>query len=149
MLQKILSLLPGGNCAGFGGCGKATCQACAEAIAAGESVALCPACSQETVDAIAEAVNRTSVEIEEQIAFIACGGDAAGKERLAVEGCKSCKDAVAGGFARGECKNGCTGIGDCVNVCLFGAMEIENNSIRIDRDKCNGCGACANAAVYM
>ena len=90
MLEKILKLLPGGDCAGYGGCGKATCQACAEAIAAGESVALCPACSKETVDEIAKAVNRETTEVTEKIAFIACSGDAAGKVRLA--NCKSCKE---------------------------------------------------------
>lgn len=145
MLEKILKLLPGGDCAGFGGCGKATCQACAEAIAAGESIALCPACSQDVVDEIAKATDRVSVEVTEKIAFIACSGDAAGKARLA--GCESCKAAVDAGFVRGECKNGCVGIGDCVKVCQFGAMTAEDGNIVIDREKCNGCGACANAAV--
>ena len=90
MLEKILKLLPGGDCAGFGGCGKATCQACAEAIAAGESIALCPACSQDVVDEIAKAMNKETTEVTEKIAFIACSGDAAGKARLA--GCESCTD---------------------------------------------------------
>ena len=40
MNAKILSLLPGGDCGGLGGCGKDTCQACAEAIAAGGSVCM-------------------------------------------------------------------------------------------------------------
>ena len=35
VVKKILSLLPGVDCGGFGGCGKASCEECAEAIAAG------------------------------------------------------------------------------------------------------------------
>jgi Na+-translocating ferredoxin:NAD+ oxidoreductase RNF subunit RnfB len=80
MMEKILKLLPGGDCAGFGGCGKTTCQACAEAIAAGESVALCPACKQETVDAIAEIMEVPTVETKDEIAYVFCAGRAAGKE---------------------------------------------------------------------
>ena len=54
--KQILAILPGVDCAGFGGCGYPTCEACAQAIAEGGSVALCPACSQDAVDAIAEDV---------------------------------------------------------------------------------------------
>ena len=34
---RILSLLPGVDCGGFGGCGYPTCEACAQAIAEGKS----------------------------------------------------------------------------------------------------------------
>lgn len=40
VVRKILSLLPGSDCKGLGGCGRKTCLDCAEAIADGESVAL-------------------------------------------------------------------------------------------------------------
>ena len=49
---------------------------------------------------------------ENMIAFVFCSGDAAGKARFA--GCSSCKDAVESGFQRGECKNGCVGVGSCI-----------------------------------
>ena len=52
--EQILSVLPGVDCNGHGGCGKSSCSECAEAIAAGESPALCPACTQTEVDKIAE-----------------------------------------------------------------------------------------------
>lgn len=145
LVEKVLKLLPGVDCAGFGGCGKATCAECAEAIASGEGVALCPACNQETVDAIAEALGVETVAAKDEIAFIACSGDAAGKKRLA--GCASCKEAVEAGFVRGECKSGCVGIGSCIDVCKFDAMSVENGDVSVSRDKCTGCGACANANV--
>ena len=70
VVRKILSLLPGVDCGGLGGCGKKTCRECAESIAAGESVALCPACKQETVDAIATVMGVPSVEAKDQVAYV-------------------------------------------------------------------------------
>lgn len=89
VVRKILSLLPGVDCGGLGGCGKKTCQECAESIAAGEGVALCPACGQDTVDAIAEAMGVPSAEAKDQVAYVFCMGSAAGKERF--KGAKSCQ----------------------------------------------------------
>lgn len=138
VIEKILSLLPGADCGG--GCGKETCRACAEAILSGESVALCPACGQEAVDAIANVCGRETEETKDEIAFVFCSGDAAGKKRFAG---KTCREAKEAGFERGECKYGCIGCGDCVSVCKFDAMKAVDGEVIIDPEKCNGCGACA------
>lgn len=145
VIKKILSLLPGVDCGGFGGCGKATCAECAEAIETTKNVAMCPAVKQETVDQIAALLGVETVPVKDEIAFIACSGSAAGKTRFA--GCKSCREAVESGFVRGECKDGCVGVGSCMDVCKFDAMKLENGKVYIDKEKCSGCGACANAAV--
>lgn len=147
MNAKILSLLPGGDCFGHGGCGKATCAECAEAIAAGESAALCPACDQAAVDAIAEALGRETEEAKDFVAFVACSGNAAGKERFA--GCGSCEEAVEMGFVKGDCRDGCVGCGSCVAFCKFGAMKMADGDVIIDTEKCNGCGACADAGACV
>lgn len=145
VIKKILSLLPGVDCGGFGGCGKATCAECAEAIETTKNVAMCPAVKQETADQIAAVLGVESAPVKDEIAFIACGGSAAGKARFASAG--SCKEAVEAGFVRGECKDGCVGVGSCIDVCKFDAMKLENRKVYIDKEKCTGCGACANAAV--
>lgn len=141
-MTKIIEILPGVDCGGFGGCGKPTCKACAEAIAGGESVALCPACDQEAVNAIADVMGVEPKEVKKEIAFIRCSGDAAGKARFA--GCKTCEEAVETGFKRGECKSGCVGIGSCIEFCKFDAMKLEDGKVIIDKEKCTGCKACAN-----
>ena len=140
--EWILSVLPGVDCGGMGGCGMSDCQACAEAIAAGASPALCPACGQETVDAIAEALGVETAKAKDEIAFVACAGNAAGKARFA--GCGSCEEAVQMGFSRGECHDGCVGCGSCVSVCKFGAMKMVDGDVIIDEALCTGCGACAD-----
>ena len=55
---RILSLLPGVDCGGFGGCGYPTCEACAQAIVEGKSAALCPACDSDAVRSISEELGR-------------------------------------------------------------------------------------------
>lgn len=142
MVQKIRALLPGGDCFGYGGCGKPTCQTCAEAIASGESVALCPACKQDAVDGIAEIMNVPTVEVRDEIAFVRCAGDAA--KRGLPEGCKTCGDA-AEAPGKESCQDGCLGIGSCIEVCKFNAMTLENGKVIIDGEKCTGCRACINA----
>ena len=82
---------------------------------------------------------------ENMIAFVACAGCAAGKERF--KGCTSCQDAVDSGFLRGECKSGCVGVGSCIEACKEGAMSLVDGKIVIDEAKCNGCGDCAAAGV--
>ena len=79
------------------------------------------------------------------IAFVACNGKAAGKERF--KKFSSCKEAVASGFQRGECKNGCVGVGSCVKACKKGAMKLVDGKIIVDKKLCDGCGDCAKKGV--
>ncbi|MGI6765796.1 MAG: 4Fe-4S dicluster domain-containing protein [Lentihominibacter sp.] len=145
--KRILTLLPGVDCGGFGGCGHPTCAACAEAIAAGGPITLCPAAKTEAVAAIAEIMGVEPVEVESQIAFIKCAGDAAGKERFIAAGCDSCDAADEEGFVKGECSYGCLGLGTCIDRCKFEAMSLEDGNVVIDREKCSGCEACLTGCV--
>ena len=139
-VKQILALLPGVDCAGFGGCGYPTCQECAQAIAEGASVAQCPACNSKTVAKIAKVMGVEPVETEDKVAFLRCAGTSAAPERFA--SCKSCDAAHAMGAEEGECKYGCLGVGTCISYCKFDAMSLKDGKLVIDRDKCTGCEAC-------
>ncbi len=145
--KRILALLPGVDCGGFGGCGHPTCQACAEAIAEGACVNLCPAADQKAVDAIAEVMGVDTVEVEKKIAFIKCAGCSAGKERFAACGCESCDAAKNAGFEKGECQYGCIGLGTCIDRCKFDAMTLVDGEVVIDKEKCSGCEACLSGCI--
>ncbi|MDZ5035341.1 4Fe-4S dicluster domain-containing protein, partial [Clostridium perfringens] len=43
-----------------------------------------------------------------------------------------------------SCSYGCLGLGSCVNVCEFDALEIINGIAKVNVDKCTNCGACIN-----
>lgn len=104
---------------------------------------LCPACTDETIAAIVALTGGELVPAKAETAFIKCSGCAAGKSRLKVYG--SCEEAVKSGFVQGECQYGCVGAGSCVAACTFGALSIKDGNVQVDKEKCNGCGACANA----
>ena len=50
-----------------------------------------------------------------------------------------------GGKSNKECRFACIGLGNCARACKFGAMHIVNGVAKVDRDKCVGCMACADA----
>ena len=129
--MQILALLPGVDCCGVGGCVFESCEACAGGIAESGNPAVCPACSSETVDAIAKILGVESVDVKDKTAFIKCAGDAAGRERLAL--LKTCEDAKEAGFVHGECQWGCIGLGSCTKVCEFDAMKLEDGHVVIDK----------------
>ena len=96
---------------------------------------------QETMETANNPVNREKA----MVAWIACAGDAAGKKRFS--GFKSCDAAVESGFLRGECMSGCVGVGNCVTVCVKGALRFEHGRVVVDRETCDGCGDCAGEYV--
>ncbi|MBQ9708389.1 MAG: 4Fe-4S dicluster domain-containing protein [Firmicutes bacterium] len=143
LTERILSLLPQVDC---GGCPAKTCQACADEIVNSKDPCLCPAVNQKTVDKMARALEIQAPVISQLVAFLSCSGCAAGKERFS-EFCDTCAEAVDSGFMRGECKDGCVGLCDCIKVCKFDAMSVVDGKVVIDREKCTGCGVCAEEFV--
>lgn len=139
-IKRINGILPGGDCGGHGGCNCKSCLTCAKEIVKGASVALCPACSEEEVATIAAIMGVEPVPVVDEIAFIRCSGEAAGKKRFA--GSASCDEAKKRGFLKGECKYGCMGVGSCIERCKFDAMSLVDGVVKIDKEKCNGCRAC-------
>ncbi len=143
-IDEVEKMLPGANC---GGCGFAGCRGFASAMVAQEDISqlYCPVGGAEPMQAIASYLGKTPAEKMPQTATLKCGGCNEKRPRTnSYDGAKSC--AIASSLYVGEsgCAAGCLGFGDCVAVCQFGAMAINEQTglVEIDAEKCTACGAC-------
>jgi len=79
------------------------------------------------------------------------------QDRSLVDGICFCCDDCCGYFLHPDeevCDKGrfieetdldaCTGCGDCVEVCHFGARRMDEGALLIQRENCYGCGLCAD-----
>ena len=143
-VELVTELLPGANC---GGCGQAGCADFAKSVVAGiNPPSRCPVSSAEQINAIAMALGISAGTGVRKRAVVRCGGDTLQtSNRMNYNGVADCATAalVAGG-PKG-CRFGCLGLGSCVNVCPFGAIEIVNNLALVHRELCVGCGKCVEA----
>ncbi len=140
-IAEISDNLPGANC---GGCGYAGCGACAEAIVKGEaSVNACPSLSAEALDIIASIMGTQATKGEKMVACVMCSGvsDAAPK-KYEFDGTKSCYEINALNNGDKMCNFACLGYGDCVEVCKFNAISINDSLAVINKDICASCGMC-------
>ncbi|MFN3550398.1 MAG: RnfABCDGE type electron transport complex subunit B [Endomicrobiia bacterium] len=139
--DKILSSLPGANC---GACGYVGCEQYAEAIVnSNVEINLCKPGGEETVKKIAEIMNKEITELQKMVAVVLCAGGNNAKDEFVYKGLKSC-DYVSKIFnGQKKCKYGCLGFGDCVEVCPFDAIFINEYGVaEVDILKCTGCGLC-------
>ena len=125
--EAVRECLAGANC---GGCGYPGCDGYAAAVAAGQAPV--------GVSAGAE---------EKMVAFVPCSGaEGVAVKRFNYKGPQDCQAAMLfGGKSNKECRFACIGLGNCARACKFGAMHIVNGVAKVDRDKCVGCMACADA----
>jgi len=139
-VEKMTGLLPGANC---GACGYASCHAYAEAIAKGEAeITECRAGGPELAKQLGEIMGQDHEGGAGEVkAVVRCG--VKDRKKLAdYSGPGTCASAnlTGGGMA---CRFGCLGYGDCLPVCPFDAISLnENNLPVIDLNKCTGCGIC-------
>ena len=146
-VDAIASLLPGANC---GGCGLNGCRDFATRCVASGSLEgfHCPVSGSETLSKIASILGVEPLgEAERKIAVLKCNGSCKARpERYVYDGAMSCAvmDSVAVGN-RG-CSYGCLGCGDCTEVCKFGAIAINKETLlpEVDTDRCTACGACVS-----
>lgn len=143
-VEKLLEVLPNGNC---GGCGFAGCVAYATAVVAGEAPPdLCTVCSEEDIKKIGEILGVKIQHKEAVTARVMCCGNADNTtEKYLYDGVKNCVSAirVSGGFK--SCAFACLGFGNCVNACNFDAIHIAGGVAEVNTEKCVGCGACVKA----
>lgn len=146
-VTKLKEVLPGGNC---GGCGYAGCASYAEAIARGEApLNACTAGGAAVAKAIAEIMGGTA-EVKSYMAVLACQGSKnCAVSRGTYTGVPTCAAAALSVNGTKMCANGCVGFGDCVKVCKFDAIYMDEDGLpKIDKEKCTGCGACARTCPH-
>lgn len=140
-VSQVRKALPGANC---GACGFAGCDAFAEAVVDGRTTASgCTPGGQSSADAIAAIMGVEAAIQEPMVAKVICQGEIGiSKERYQYDGMRSCRMASDTVGGPKQCPYACIGLGDCVQVCAFEALKVENGIAVVNEAKCTACGLC-------
>jgi len=144
-IDEVDALLPKSNC---GACGLAGCRNFAEKAVAGEVVpACCTVSSPAQTAAIAHLLGVDAGEVDRRVARLACaGGRHVAFLRARYVGLSTCRAAAVVSGGGKECGWGCLGLGDCVSVCLQGAITLDPHGLPVvDMEKCTACNDCVTA----
>lgn len=142
-IDQVEELLPHSNC---GACGTAGCRNFAEQVVDGRiepgRCTVNTACQNES---IASLLGVALGDIEKRVARLACaGGSHVAKMRAHYDGLTSCAAAAVAGGGK-SCTWGCLGLGDCADVCDFGAITMDQHGLPlVDSAKCTACGDCVD-----
>ena len=142
LIDRILEALPGSNC---GACGFPGCGNYAAAIAAGNAAAdKCTVGGPDAAEKIAAIAGISAGNAIHTITILACQGSRihAGLKG-SYTGLQTCRGAKISSGGTKLCSWGCTGFGDCVKVCKFGALNMGKSGLPIvSYAKCTGCQMC-------
>ncbi len=143
-VDKVRSCLAGANC---GACGYPGCDGFAEAVVKGEApVNGCSAGGAKVAAQVAEIMGVAAESETPRVARVICQGECGvAKERYEYDGYMSCQMAAQMVGGPKMCRFACVGLGDCMDVCKFDAIHIENGIAVIDQNKCTACGLCQKA----
>lgn len=143
-IDQVEDALPAANC---GGCGYAGCRNFAESCVKAESFdgLYCPVGGNDLMGQIASILGREAVALDPQVAVLRCNGTCEVRPKTNhYDGASSCK--IAASLYGGEtgCQFGCLGFGDCVDVCDFNALKMDDKTgLPVVNDpNCTSCGAC-------
>ncbi len=141
-VEEVQKVLVGINC---GACGFPGCSGAAEAIVKGEApVDVCLPGAEEVAAKVGRimGVSITASAVKRHAVVLCQGNDSIVKKRFAYNGLHSC--AAAARLMGGDkaCAYGCLGYADCVRVCTFNAIMVQNGIAVIDREKCTACQLC-------
>ena len=143
----VESVLPTANC---GGCGSPGCKAFAEKLVNTDDISnlFCPVGGNKAMKEIAEILGKTVVEKEPMLAVMRCQGSCDVRPITSeYQGPASCTIEALIYSGETDCQYGCLGKGDCVDVCLFDAIFMDEKTQLpvVSTDKCTGCNACIMA----
>lgn len=146
-IDEVDEALPGANC---GGCGLAGCRAFAEACVKAESLdeLFCPVGGNECMADVAKILGKEIAEKDPQVAVVRCNGTPENRKRTnEYDSAQTC--AISANLYSGDtnCPYGCLGLGDCVDVCNFDAIYIDEKTELpiVSEENCTACGACVDA----
>jgi len=144
-IDAVASMLPNANC---GACGLPGCRAFAENVVEGKvQPSQCSVGSDSMHQSIAGFLGVAAGTAVRRVARLQCGGGCDVASSLAeYRGLPTCAAAAAvAGGAKG-CAWGCLGLADCVRVCTFDAMTMNDVGLPVvDPIKCTACGDCVEA----
>ena len=147
LIAEVEDFLPSANCAA---CGSPGCKSFAERLVNTEDISdlFCPVGGNEVMKQVAEKLGKEVVEKDPTVAVVRCQGSCEVRPKTTeFQGPTSC--AISAMIYSGEtdCQYGCLGDGDCVNVCQFDAMFMDEKTGLpvIISDKCTSCGKCVEA----
>jgi len=140
-IEKIEAVLPGANCSG---CGSPSCFVYASRIVnEGASPNLCVQLRGEAAEEIGRLLGREVTLRERQVAVVKCYGGPVSKKLFSYGGFQSCRVAAYYSGGGNACEYNCMTLGDCFQVCQFGAItHTRGLTPRIDPKMCTGCGRC-------
>ena len=143
----VEEVLPAANC---GGCGYPGCKGFAEACVSAETLddLSCPVGGTEVMGKVAAILGKEVQESLPMIAVVRCNGTCENRPvNNTYDGVSSC--AIASILYGGEtgCSYGCLGFGDCVDACVFEAIQMNTETRLPDviEDACTSCDACIKA----
>lgn len=147
LIAEVEDLLPAANCAG---CGSPGCKAFAEKLVGTDDISdlFCPVGGNDVMQLVSEALGKEVAEKDPTVAVVRCQGACDVRPKTSeFQGPKSC--AISSLIYSGEtdCQYGCLGDGDCVAVCKFDAMYMDETTGLpvVITDKCTSCGMCVEA----
>ena len=140
-VAQVREALPGANC---GACGFAGCDEYAQKLVEeGAATNLCPPGGADTAAKIAALLGVSAEDVVPTMAVVHCNGTCENTTySVDYQGPKSCKACNALFQGRGNCSYSCLGYGDCVQVCQYGAIYIQDGVAVVDPDLCVGCNMC-------
>lgn len=143
-ITAVKGVLAGANC---GACGYPGCDGFAKAVVEGKApITGCTAGGKKAADAIGQIMGVKAEVGERMVGRVRCNGTCGNTlDRYEYMGPHSCRAAASLSGGPKACSFACLGMGDCVEVCKFNAIKIEDGVAQIDDDICTGCGACVNA----
>ena len=144
-IDAVAQMLPNANC---GACGLPGCRAFAEqAVAGAVAPAQCTVANDASRQAIAGFLGVDAGQAVKRVARLLCaGGRHVAEQQAEYRGLATCAAAAAVAGGGKGCAWGCLGLADCVRVCDFDAIAMDETGLPVvDPERCTACGDCVEA----